>query len=379
MELTGEPDGPPTRVGVSMIDCMTGLTGIVGLLSCVLRARTDRAAAATSIPACSTSPCTSSPIPAVWYLNEGDVSPRVPRSAHLSLAPVQTFPTADGWIFIMCMTEKFWRILCEAIGRPDLPERSALRRPQHARWQNRDALTEFSTRSCASARPSTGSSCSTGCCRSAPVYDLDQALDAPFARRTGMVAACRIRRRPELRVLANPLKIDGERLEQRGLRAARRRQRAAAATGARDSMKLGGLKVIDLSWFLPGPYLTMALADHGAEVIKVEPPGEGDPGRHIAPMDERTERVLPQPEPRQEERRARPEDAAGSRGAAAALRWRRRAGGDRSGPASRRASASATTRSARAIRGIVYCSISAFGQDGAYRQPRRRTISRSKP
>ncbi|MEK7687059.1 MAG: CoA transferase, partial [Pseudomonadota bacterium] len=46
-------------------------------------------------------------------------------------------------------------------------------------------------------------------------------------------------------------------------------------------MKLEGLKVVDLSWFLPGPYLTTALADHGAEVIKVEPPGEGDPGRHI--------------------------------------------------------------------------------------------------
>ena len=46
--------------------------------------------------------------PGAWYLNEGDVSPRVPRSAHLSLAPVQTFPTRDGWIFIMCMTQKFW-------------------------------------------------------------------------------------------------------------------------------------------------------------------------------------------------------------------------------------------------------------------------------
>src|SRR5258708_25846116 len=53
-------------------------------------------------------------------------------------------------------------------------------------------------------------------------------------------------------------------------------------------MKLEGIKVVDLSWFLPGPYLTTALADHGATVIKVEPPGEGDPGRHIRPPDERT-------------------------------------------------------------------------------------------
>jgi crotonobetainyl-CoA:carnitine CoA-transferase CaiB-like acyl-CoA transferase len=50
-------------------------------------------------------------------------------------------------------------------------------------------------------------------------------------------------------------------------------------------MKLQGLRVIDLSSFLPGPYLTMTLADHGAEVIKIEPPGEGDPGRHIGPSD----------------------------------------------------------------------------------------------
>ena len=43
-------------------------------------------------------------------------------------------------------------------------------------------------------------------------------------------------------------------------------------------MKLEGLKVVDLSWFLPGPYLTTALADHGAEVIKIEPP-KGDSAR----------------------------------------------------------------------------------------------------
>ena len=50
-------------------------------------------------------------------------------------------------------------------------------------------------------------------------------------------------------------------------------------------MKLQGLRVIDLSLFLPGPYLTLALADHGAEVIKIEPPGEGDPVRHLGLSD----------------------------------------------------------------------------------------------
>jgi len=51
-------------------------------------------------------------------------------------------------------------------------------------------------------------------------------------------------------------------------------------------MKLQGLRVIDLSRFLPGPYLTQALADHGAQVIKIEEP-DGDPSRHIGPADGR--------------------------------------------------------------------------------------------
>jgi crotonobetainyl-CoA:carnitine CoA-transferase CaiB-like acyl-CoA transferase len=45
-------------------------------------------------------------------------------------------------------------------------------------------------------------------------------------------------------------------------------------------MKLEGIRVVDLSLFLPGPAMTQAMADHGAEVIKVEPPG-GEPNREI--------------------------------------------------------------------------------------------------
>jgi crotonobetainyl-CoA:carnitine CoA-transferase CaiB-like acyl-CoA transferase len=47
-------------------------------------------------------------------------------------------------------------------------------------------------------------------------------------------------------------------------------------------MKLAGLKVLDLSAFLPGPHLTMTMADHGADVIMVEPAnGTGEPSRTL--------------------------------------------------------------------------------------------------
>ena len=51
--------------------------------------------------------------------------------------------------------------------------------------------------------------------------------------------------------------------------------------------KLAGVRVVDLSLFLPGPMLTRMMADHGAEVIKVEPPG-GDPTRAMGPFEQGT-------------------------------------------------------------------------------------------
>ena len=130
-------------------------------------------------------------------------------------------------------------------------------------------------------------------------------------------------------------------------------------------MKLEGIKVVDLSWFLPGPYLTTALADHGAEVIKVEPPGEGDPGRHILPKDERTSVFF--------RNMARGKksvvlDLKGEQGRADLLRLCREADviveSFRPGVAARFGIGYDAVKAENP--GIVYCSISAFGQDGAY-------------
>ena len=227
MELTGEPDGPPTRVGVSMIDSMSGLTGIVGLLSCLLRARTTG-------QGCDVDTCLYDvamhqlTYPGLWYLNEGDVSPRVPRSAHLSLAPVQTFPTKDGWIFIMCMTQKFWLNLCEVTGRGDLVADPRFPDP-NTRARNRASMSAeldvtFRTRTTAEWLAAMN-----GLLPAAPVYRLDQALDSSFARETGMVSSVPHPVKGELRILANPLRIDGERPA----------QAACAALGADNEELLG--------------------------------------------------------------------------------------------------------------------------------------------
>ncbi len=227
MELTGDPAGAPTRVGVSLIDSMSGLTGTVGLLACLLRARTTG-------KGCDVETCLYDvamhqlTYPGIWYLNEGDVSPRVPRSAHLSLAPVQTFPTKDGWIFIMCMTQKFWLSLVQVMGREDLTGDARFADP-NTRAVNRAALTDaldptFRTRTTAEWLTAFN-----GLLPAAPVHRLDQALDSGFARSAGMVAAVPHPVKGSLRVIANPLRIDGERPA----------QAACSALGADNDSLLG--------------------------------------------------------------------------------------------------------------------------------------------
>jgi crotonobetainyl-CoA:carnitine CoA-transferase CaiB-like acyl-CoA transferase len=130
-------------------------------------------------------------------------------------------------------------------------------------------------------------------------------------------------------------------------------------------MKLAGLRVVDLSVFLPGPYLTLALADHGAEVIKIEAP-DGDPGRKIGLADGPTtvffrslnrgkkSVVLNLKEPRERDLLLRLCATAD-----VFVESFRPGVVDRLGVGYEHV--------ARANPGIVYCSINAFGNHGPYR------------
>ena len=146
--------------------------------------------------------------PGTWYLNEGLRTGRQPRSSHPSATPVQLFKTADGWIFVMCMLDKFWRALLTEIGRLDLADDPAFA-TMEARRDNRDRLTAILDAELGRASTAHWLERLRGQLPVAPVYDLAEALDNPFVARIGMVQNTPHPQKPDLRTLANPIKLDG--------------------------------------------------------------------------------------------------------------------------------------------------------------------------
>jgi crotonobetainyl-CoA:carnitine CoA-transferase CaiB-like acyl-CoA transferase len=213
MHLTGEPDGPPSRLGApSIIDHTTGLTAAVGLLSAIIQAK--RTGKGCDVDTCLLDVALHQlGYVATWYLNEGHVSTRQPRSAHYSVAPVQTFPTSDGWLFIMCMTDKFWGELIGAIGRPELASDPRFA-TQALRQAHRDVLTEIIDGELRRQSNAYWLGKLNGVLPVAPVLDLAQALDSPFLQTTDMIHVISHPAKPTMRVLANPIKINGQRLDQ---------------------------------------------------------------------------------------------------------------------------------------------------------------------
>ena len=131
-------------------------------------------------------------------------------------------------------------------------------------------------------------------------------------------------------------------------------------------MKLAGVKVIELSLFLPGPHLTMMMADHGADVIKVEPYEGGEPVRHIGPQEDGETVYFRNTHRGKRSLRLNLKHAEGRE---ILMRLAERADvlveSFRPGVVDRLGVGYAPV-SARAPQ-LVYCSISAFGQSGAYR------------
>ena len=210
LSVTGEPGTPPSRFGLSMIDFMTGVVAALGCVSALLaRANVGGRVVDISLFDVALHQLT---YPGTWYLNHGIETGRVARSAHPYNTPVQLYKTRDGWIFIMCMTDKFWQLLLERSEHTELADDPRFN-SMAGRAENRDALTEvldeiFQTRDTDHWFEKLQTYIPV-----APVYDLPSALDTPFVASIGMMQTMTHREFGEYRGLSNPIKIDQQRLQ----------------------------------------------------------------------------------------------------------------------------------------------------------------------
>ncbi len=207
MHLTGEPDGPPSRMGLSMVDYMTGATLAVGLLAALIGALKTGRGRDVDVSLFDVA-LFQLTYPATWYLNGGHVTTRQPRSAHPSTVPCQLFATADGHVFVMCMTQKFWLALVSEIGDADLLEPRFA--DVDARRANKAALIDKLDAAFRQRNTASWLAALAGDLPIAPVLDLPQALANPFA--ADMLQALPHPADPQFRALANPIRLDGQRL-----------------------------------------------------------------------------------------------------------------------------------------------------------------------
>jgi crotonobetainyl-CoA:carnitine CoA-transferase CaiB-like acyl-CoA transferase len=121
MSVTGDPDGPPTRSGLSLVDLSGGYVAAIALLAGLWRARREGVGCDCDVSLYETALHELMYL-GTWAASRGFVPPRRRSSAHPSIVPFQSFATADGWIAVACPKEPFWRALCDTLGRPEWAE-----------------------------------------------------------------------------------------------------------------------------------------------------------------------------------------------------------------------------------------------------------------
>jgi len=210
MSLTGDPDGPPTKSGLSLVDLSGGYVSALALLAGLHRARRDGIGCDADISLFETALHQLMYV-GTWTASGDYVPQRRADSAHPSIVPFQAFATADGWITIACAKQKFWERLCEVLDRRDLLG-DARFADFAARNANRDRLVpeiadlvrERTTLEWTQTLTAAG-------VPNGPVYEVAEALEDPQAQARNDVVAIDHPRFGEVRQVASPLRLSGPR------------------------------------------------------------------------------------------------------------------------------------------------------------------------
>ena len=123
MDLTGMPDGPPTRVGVAISDIFTGCYSVIGILAAIAqREKTGKGCYVDTALVDSTVGVLANQ--ALNYLVSSEIPKRIGNS-HPNIVPYQEFPVADGHVIVATGNDSQYVKFCNVLGAPELAQNPA--------------------------------------------------------------------------------------------------------------------------------------------------------------------------------------------------------------------------------------------------------------
>jgi crotonobetainyl-CoA:carnitine CoA-transferase CaiB-like acyl-CoA transferase len=211
MSFTGHPGGDPTKVGVALLDVVCGLYAANAIQAALVeRTGTGRGRhVSVSLFDASVAALVNQ---AANHLLGGEV-PRPMGNAHPNIVPYQLFPASDRPFILAAGNDRLFERTCAVIGRPELAadERFAT---NAERVRNRDALVSILAKAF-SARSATAwlTELEAAAVPCAPVRALDEVFASVEGSRT--IQEVEDEAHGRLRLVADPIRVDGERLPTR--------------------------------------------------------------------------------------------------------------------------------------------------------------------
>lgn len=185
MDLTGDPQGEPQKVGVAWIDIFTGLYGVIGIQAALAEREKSGAGQQVDLSLLDSGVAVLANQAANWLI--GESLPRRLGNAHPNIVPYQVFPAADGHLIIACGNDRQYQALCRLLGLPALADH-----PDYAanadRVANREALTrQIAAATATRSRADLIAALEAAGVPGGPINSVPEALDDPQTLARGIV------------------------------------------------------------------------------------------------------------------------------------------------------------------------------------------------